>query len=148
MHVRLALESDLDQLIDMAREAVEENRPWLAFDEDTTRQTFWSYISTADPTIFVVDSGGALSGMTLATIQGYRMASGLFTVQEVLFVRPGSRGSRAAALLTKEIVAWSQMLGAKEIVSGNDSATKSDHIARFLTRFGFENVGYAMRRVL
>ena len=147
MRVRLALESDIDDLAEMTREAMAETRPWLAYDDDEARDTFHKYLDTAEPTIFVAEQND-LVGMSVVSIQQYRTASGLFVVQEVLFVRPGSRGTRAAALLMKQLVAWSASLGAKEIVSGNDSDIKSEQVARFLGRMGFANVGFAMRRVL
>ena len=147
MRVRLALESDIDELAALTREAMAETRPWLDYDDHAARETFYGYLDTAEPTIFVAEDDGALVGMSVASIQQYRTASGLFVVQEVLFVCPGSRGTRAAVLLMKQLVAWSASLGAKEIISGNDSGIKSEQVARFLGRMGFSRVGFAMRRV-
>lgn len=147
MLVRLALERDIEGMAEMTREAMAETRPWLEYDDHEARDTFHSYLTTAEPTIFVAERDGRLVGMSVASIQQYRTASGLFVVQEVLFVRPEARGTRAAALLMKQIVAWSQGLGAREIISGNDSGLKSEQVARFFGRMGFSHVGYAMRRV-
>ena len=87
-------------------------------------------------------------GLTLSSINDYRAASGLFTTQEVLFVRPEKRGSRAAVLLMKNLIAWSRKVGAKEIVGGNDNEFNSERTAAFLGHFGFKRVGYAMKMVL
>jgi L-amino acid N-acyltransferase YncA len=148
MHVRLATEDDIDEVLAMTQEAMAEVRPWLKYDEAETRDTFTRYLDTAEPTIFVAEHRGAIVGGAVGSIQQYRTASGHFVLHEVLFVRPGSRGTRAAASLMKHLVAWSEMLGAKEIVGGNDSGMKSEKVARFLSNFGFEHVGYSMRRVL
>lgn len=146
MLVRLALESDIDAVCDLARANMEETRSDLVFDDYVCRETFYRYLDTADPTIFVVEQRGEVIAFMLASIYSYRAASGLFTVQEVLFVRPDRRGTRAAALLMKNLIAWSRQLGAREIIGGNDNSFQSERTARFLGHFGFEQVGYSMRR--
>jgi len=148
MFVRLALESDEDIVVQMARENIEETRPDMTFDEAQCRDTYKRYLATADPTIFVAVGDQGPVGFMLAGIHGYRAASGLFTTQEVLFVRPAKRGSRAAALLMEHFLSWSIELGAKEALGGNDNGFRSKILARFLKKFGFEQTGFTMRRVL
>ena len=142
MIVRLALESDMDAICDMARQNIEETRPEIGFDDAICRETIRSYLATAHPTIFVAESKGEVVGMLVAGIYSYRASVGLFTTQEVLFVRSVHRGSRAAVSLMKHFVAWSKMLGAKEIVGGNDNSFKSDRTAGFLGHIGFQVVGH------
>lgn len=148
MRVRLAIEADIPDLTEMTRAAMAEARPWLAFDEHKAVETFYGYLDTADPTIFVAEDADGLAGFVVASINEYRMSAGLFVLHEVVFVRPEKRGTRAAARLMKHLIAWSKSLGAVEIIGGNDSNLRSDKTARFMERFGFERVGYAMRRVL
>jgi L-amino acid N-acyltransferase YncA len=146
--VRLALEEDIDAVVEMARANIEETRPDLDFDEYKCRETFYRYIDTAEPTIFVVEHKRQVVAMLLASIYGYRAAAGLFTTQEVLFVRPEHRGTRAAVILMKHLISWSAHIGAKEIIGGNDNDFKSERTARFLEHFGFERVGFSMKRVM
>lgn len=149
MLVRLALESDEQAVVDMARANIAETRPDLRFNEAACRDTFRSYLATAEPTIFVVEARGRrVVGMLVGSIVEHRAAYGLFTVQEVMFVQPEHRGTRAAAELMRNFVTWSQRLGATEIIGGNDNSFRSDRMARFLGRFGFEQVGVSMRRKL
>ena len=148
MNVRLALETDIAELSDMTRAAMAEARPWLAYDERKALETFYGYLDTADPTIFVAEDADGLAGFLVASINEYRMSAGLFVLHEVIFTRPEKRGTRAAARLMKHLVAWSKSLGAVEIIGGTDSQTRTDGKARFMERFGFQHVGYAMRRVL
>lgn len=148
MFVRLAMEYDIDVVVDMARQNIEETRPEIGFDEFIARETFYQYLDTADPTIFVVEDRREVVGFMLAKICRYRASAGHFTIQEVLFVRSDKRGSRAAALLMKHFVDWSISIGAKEIVGGNDNSFNSDRTARFLEHFGLQRVGHSMRRVL
>lgn len=148
MFVRLALEEDIDAVVEMARMNIEETRPEIEFDEFTCRETFYGYLDKASPTIFVAERNREPIGFLLADMYSYRASAGLFTTQEVLYVKPVHRGTRAAVLLMKHFIAWSQKLGAKEIIGGNDNSFQSDRTARFLEHFGFERVGHAMRRVI
>lgn len=147
MFVRLALESDFDTIVELARMNADETRASLDFDEEICRATLRQSL-TASPTIFVVEAQREVVGFLLADIVGYRAFKGFCTTQEILFVRPDKRGTRAAVILMKHLVAWSKQLGAKEIIGGNDNSFQSDRTAAFLSHFGFERVGYAMRRSL
>lgn len=148
MFVRLGLEGDEDAIVDLARLNHATSTPHLEFSEPRVRQTFRDYLTTGDTTIFVVEHNRQVAAFLLATINEFRHAAGLFCTQEVIFVHPDYRGSRAAILLMKHLVAWSRMLGAKEITGGNDNGFQSERTAKFLMHFGFQPVGYFMRMVL
>ncbi|MFK3857826.1 GNAT family N-acetyltransferase [Agrobacterium pusense] len=148
MFVRLALESDIETIVDLARMNCELSTPHLTFSADKVRETCRAYLDRGETTIFVVEDRREVIALLVATINEYRHAAGLYTTQEVMFVRPDKRGSRAAALLIKQLNQWSEMLGAIEITGGNDNKFNSDRTARFLQHFGFEQVGYFMRRII
>lgn len=148
MFVRLAMPEDEDAIVEMAEANITETRPDIGFDELTCRESFLSYLGTASPTIWVVEARREVIAFLLADMYEYRASIGLFTTQEVLFVKPAHRGTRAATLLMKHFVAWSKKLGAKEIIGGNDNSYNSERTAKFLEHFGFERVGFAMRRSL
>lgn len=149
MYVRLALETDFEAIVEMARLNIEETRSDLTFDEHLAWETCYSYLDNAEPTIFVCEDKGQVIGMTLSSINAYRAAAGLFTTQEVLFVRPEKRGTRAAVLLMKNLIDWSKSIpDVREIIGGNDNEFNSDRTAAFLEHFGFRRVGHAMKRVL
>lgn len=147
MFVRLALEEDEDAYVELARAAVEESARHVGYSEAKVRATFRAYLDTAHPTIWVVDDRREIIGFLNATMSDYTFADGIFTTQEVLFVRPDRRGSRAAALLLRNFVRWSDQLGALENTGGNDNAINSELTAKFLKRYGFEHVGFFMRRI-
>lgn len=146
MEVRLALPHEEDIIVDMARTNIEQTRPSLTFNEARCRASFRSYLDRADPTIYVAEDKNEVIGMLVCNFYENRAADGLFTTQEVLFVRPDKRGTRAAALLMKQLISWSEQLGATEIIGGNDNEFNSERTARFLEHFGFKRVGYSMRR--
>ena len=147
MQVRLALEDEEDVIVEMARTNMA-TRPTLTFSEQRCRETFRNYIREASPTIWVAEDKNGYAGMLVADFYSHRAANGLFTTQEVLFVKPERSGGRAAALLMKTLIDWSREIGANEIVGGNDNEFNSEQTAKFLGRFGFERVGYSMRKVL
>lgn len=148
MHTRLMLVDDIEDVVEMARANVAETRPDLTFDEERMRKTIAGYFTRADPTFFVCEDKGEVIGFLLCNFYEYRAMAGLFAAQEVIFVRSERRGSRAAVLLMKQLIAWSEQLGVKEIIGGNDNDFNSERTARFLEHFGFQRVGYAMKRVL
>lgn len=148
MHVRLALISDCEAIVRMARENSVISQ--VEFDPMRVRETFSRYLRTAHPTFFVVarTPTGKAIGFLEATINGYDYRSGIFVCQKVLYVSPENRGTRAAVHLTKHLIAWAKSLNAVEIVGGNDNGFQSERTARFLEHFGFRRVGYAMAMAL
>ena len=148
MPVRLALPRDEAAILALTRMDVAETLPHLDFDEAITRATFHDALTKAAPTIFVYETReGEVVGFLLAYIHGYAFTSGIFTVQEVLYVRPDKRGTLAAASLMAEFTRWSDSLGARENIGGNSNKFHSDRTAKFLGLFGFEIVGYFVKRV-
>lgn len=144
MFARLALETEADDVVEMGRLNCEETLPGEVFDPDHAYSRFYQYIDTASPTIWVVDHFRKPIGFLMADFGCFDHKPGFFTTQRVLFVRPEHRGTRAAVLLMKELVAWSKMLGASEIRGGSDNRFNVDRTAKFLEHFGFEKVGWNM----
>ena len=139
---------DADAIVEMARMNMEATRPTLTFNEDRCRKTIQNYLAFASPTIFVAENKDEVIGLLVCDFYEHRAADGHVAVQEVLYTRPDKRGTRAAALLMKELVAWAETIGANEIIGGNDNEFNSDRTARFLEHFSFKRVGYSMRRDL
>ncbi len=147
MFVRLAIEKDREVYVELARQAVAESACHVGFSDQKVRDTFQRYLSMAAPTIFVVESHRDIIGFLNATMSTYDFADGFYTTQEVMFVRPDKRGSRAAVLLVDEFVRWSDRLGALENTGGNDNGLFSESTARLLEHSGFQRVGIFMKRV-
>ena len=148
MFVRLAMPEDAEAIVELARMNCAISTPHLEFSRERVLETVDSYLKRADPTMFVCEDRREVIGLLVATMSAYRHATGLYTTQEVLFVRPDKHGTRAAVLLIKQLIAWSERLGAIEITGGNDNKFKSERTARFLEHFGFEQVGFFMRRMV
>ncbi len=146
MLVRLALPEDFDDIVAMSRVNMEQTRPTLTFSEERCRETLNDYLEQASPTIWVAEEERKVIGFLAADFFPHQAAHGLYVVQQVLFVTPERRGSRAAAKLMRELIAWAEHMGANEIIGGNDNEFNSERTARFLEHFGFKRVGAAMRR--
>lgn len=147
MLARLGLEEDEDAFVELARAAVAESAPCVPFVEEVLRATYHRYLKTAHPTFFVVEQNRALIGFMKATISQYDFSDRIYTTQEVLYVHPAKRGTRAAALLMSNFCQWSDRLGAVESTGGNDNDLTSERTAKLLGRFGFSRVGFFVRRM-
>lgn len=146
MFVRLALDHEEDEFVELARLCTAESYPHQIFSEERARETFQRYLKTAHPTFFVVDDRGKMAGVLQATISAYDFSDGIFTTLCGTFVHPDKRGTRAAALLLSEFNRWSDRLGAIESTGGNDNELTPERTTRLLGHFGFKQVGIFVRR--
>jgi L-amino acid N-acyltransferase YncA len=147
MIVRLALEEDEDVVVEMARAQVAETLPHLDFDDYLTRASFHRYLDNANPTIFVVERDRKIVGVLWALIENYAFTSGIYVVQEVIYVLPEHRGSRAAVALVKEFTRWGEQMKAREIIFGISNKFQPERTAKFFQMFGAEIVGFYLKRV-
>ena len=147
MLARLAIPEDEDAVVALAKMQVEETLPHLEFIEWVTRDTFHNSMKFADPTIFVVEDNREVVGYLMALMNGYAFTDGVFAVQEVIYVRPDKRGTRAAAHLVNAFVQWAERIEAKEIIFGISNKFQPERTAKFFEHVaGAEQVGRQRRR--
>lgn len=147
MFTRLAMPEDKEQFLDLAQMQVEETLPHLNFVRELAEETFDQSVNHADPTIFVVEERGELFGYLLAFMESYSFTTGTFVVQEVLYVRPDKRGTRAAVRLIKEFVRWGEIVGAREWIFGISNKFQPDRTARLFEKLtGAERVGVYLKK--
>lgn len=147
MFARLSMPEDEDEVIELARSQVAETLPHLVFSEAKTRATFKRSLQTAEPTIFVVEDQRKVVGYLVAILVDYAMSDGHFAMQDVIYVRPDKRGTRAAARLIQLYDTWAENTGALEIYTGVSNGFQPDRTSRFLQHFGFSPVGGNLRRI-
>lgn len=148
IYARLALEQDEDACVELARLHYAEmlaqyGRP---FSEEKTRRTFKNYLKTAAPTVIVAVQGQDVIGLLAATIHDFASTDGHFVTQEIVFVRPDKRGTRASAELVRFYNQWADQLGAIEVYTKLAIDAKLDRNMRFMKRFGFGPVGVTLAR--
>lgn len=150
MFVRLAIDTDLPELLAMARANCEETHAGEEYAEHRSRALFQAYMDgVGNPTFFVAEGRGRkLVGFVMARWLRFDYRDGFYAQQSVLYVSPENRGSRASVLLMKFFIAWSQRIGAAAILGGNDNRFKSERTAKFLEHFGFEQTGIFLRKRL
>jgi len=148
MLCRLTMPYDEAAVLRLAEMQVRETLPHLDFDAETTRRTFRASIARADPTIFVVeDDNGEVIGYLVALMRAYMFTRGHLASQEVIYVKPGRRGSRAALMLIKSFRQWAKIIGAREAYMGIANGFQPDRTARLFSHYGFAPVGQYLRWV-
>lgn len=148
MKVRAAEPRDEEAIVELTRCNVEELLPHLHFDPEITRQTFRDALKPQNPFIFVVEADGEVFGFLLALVNPYAFTTGFFTSQEVIYVRPGERGTRRTALLLQAFNDWSDRIGAREVFVGVANGRKVYKFAHFIQRlFSFDLAGLYLRRI-
>ncbi len=144
---RLVMPEDKDVVLSLAQMQVEETLPHLDFRRDLAETTFWASVTKGHPTTFVALQDDEVIGYLVATLNEYSFSSGVFVSQEVLYVRPDKRGTRAAVHLIKEFVQWGEIVGAREWLFGISNGFQPDRTARLFERLtGAERVGYHLRK--
>ncbi len=147
MFTRLALMSDKEAFLDLVKMQVEETLPHLDFQYDLAEQTFEMGVNHAEPTLFVCEDNREIVGYLVAFLESYSFTSGVFVVQEVLYVRPDKRGTRAAVRLIKEFVRWGEIVGAREWIFGISNNFQPERTARLFEKLtGAKQVGIYLKR--
>jgi GNAT superfamily N-acetyltransferase len=137
---------DKDAVLSLAQMQVKETLPHLDFRRDLAEATFERCVKHAHPTGFVAVQDDEVIGYLLARLDTYSFSSGVFVSQEVLYVRPDKRGTRAAVHLIKEFVQWGEIVGAREWLFGISNGFQPDRTARLFERLtGAQRVGYHLR---
>ncbi len=149
MLVRLAMPYDRERVLDLAQMQVAETLPHLDFERSIAGDTFDQGIATASPTVFVAEGEGReVIGFLMAVIEGYAFTTGHFVVQEVIYVHPDKRGTRAAAALFKFFIEWAKAIGAREAIMGVSNGVDADRKSAFISRVtGAEVVGTFLKKV-
>lgn len=145
---RLADEGDHEPIKAMVAACLRETKPFEPWDDEVLDRTWFRYIDGGNPIFYVAEQHRKAIGFLMATVNEFDYRTGFYTAQRLLYVQPEKRGTRAAAILMQHFVAESDRMGATEIMGGNDNGFQSERTARFLEHFGFQRVGFAMRKPL
>ena len=143
IHCRLIAESDREQVVELAHQHQVESAPHLQFDPARANFQVTAALRQANTTIFVAEEDDQVIGYLLAVRVDYAACAGFYVEQQLFYVRPDKRGSRAAAKLFAGFVRWAEFQRAEEIFA-NIWGRKGG--ARWVQRFGFESAGQQMRR--
>ena len=148
MFARLIMPEDKDAVLDLAEMQVRETLPHLNFRRDLAEETIENSLKFADPTFFVVEDNRQVIGYLMALLESYAFTDGVFVVQEVLYVRPDKRGTRAAVHLIKQFEQWGRIVGAREWIYGISNKFQPERTSRLFQKLtGAEEVGVYLKKV-
>lgn len=140
---RLLEERDRAALQALGRAHAAETSPHLTFDPARCDSLIDRALRNGNPGIFVAEDGDEVIGYLVAVREAYAACSGVYVEQQLLFVRPDKRGTRAAAKLFAGFIRWAELQQAEEVFA---SIWGRPAGARWIRGFGFEPAGLQMRR--
>lgn len=143
IHCRLIAAADRERVTELARQHQAEAAPHLTFDPDRMQAAINRALLRANLTIFVAEEGDTVIGYLAAVKAPYAACSGYYVEQQLFYIEPRKRGSRAAVKLFSGFVRWAELQQAEEIFANIWGRKGGD---RWLRRFGFEPAGQQMRR--
>lgn len=147
---RLALASEADAVVALGRQCFAEHSPFAEFDEALARKTFDAYMTTANPTILVVeddDRGHALIGLAVAWFACSGFSKGHLINLDVVYTRADKRDGPAAALLAEAFDVFASRTEPSEIVATTLQGLDSADVNVALLQRGYEVAGSILRRI-
>lgn len=137
MFTRLALESDRERLRELGKKHAAETWPDREWSDERADATFDRYLRDANPTFFVLESNRQVVGYITALIVDCSFTTSSSVFLDVIYVEPVKRGTRAAALLMQEFLAFAERVKPDEVFAQDLEPV----LARFLRPFGFTPAG-------
>ena len=147
---RLALASEESAVIALGRQCCEEHSPHAPFDEALARKTFHAYMTTANPTILVVedyDRDHALIGLAVAWFAYSGFSKAHMINLDVAYTRADKRDGPAAALLAEAFDVFASRTEPSEIVATTLQGIDSADVNVALLKRGYEAAGTILRRI-
>lgn len=147
MKVRLAKQSELNDVLDLCKKLVKESPIFSKqpFSEHTA-SAFINHQINHDAVLVVLDEyenviGGAICAICVDWRTGQRMA-----IEQGIYVLPEYRNTKAGILLVKGFKEWSVNNDAERIQIGTMSGIESERIVKLYEHLGFEQCGYVLEQ--
>ena len=142
MQVRVATLPDVPAMVALGQEFIKEapnykNRPYIA---DNAAEHF-SAVIKGGGVIFLVEHDAQIIGGFVGRIGRDWFNDIKIAFDDVLYVKPEFRTSRAAYILIQSFIRWAQIMGAHRIQCGTTTGVASDSCIRLYKHFGFTEYG-------
>ena len=137
----LLTDEHVNDIVAMGKVFVAENGAHLQYDEGEVRNTCRLVMSDMDReylNIFLVYRDHEPLGFIYASCGKYLFNKQRYAQQELLFIRPTYRGTRAFLKLIKAFEEWARLRSSVEIWMG---AAHSKSLSNILPRIGYPEVG-------
>ncbi|TCB62215.1 GNAT family N-acetyltransferase [Acinetobacter terrae] len=142
MRLRVATLPDVPAMVALGGEFIKEapnykSRPYLA---ENAAKHFTSLIKGGG-VIFLIEHDSQIVGGFVGRIGGDWFNNTKIAFDDVLYVIPEFRKSRAAYMLIQAFIRWAQLMGADRIQCGTTTGVESDACIRLYKHFGFTEYG-------
>ena len=142
MELRPATLIDVPELVELGHTFIQEapnykNRPYLA---ESAAKHFISLIKGGGA-IFLVEYQEQIIGGFVGRIGGDWFNNIKIAFDDVLYVKPEFRKTRAAYMLIQAFIRWSQLMGVSRIQCGTTTGVESAACIRLYKHFGFTEDG-------
>lgn len=148
MYARLIIDDDIPAILNMAADHVAEVMQHQEYDKDVLMGTIRSAIDTGYPLfIAAVNDQKEVVGYLIASWGPLWAAKGLHCSQEVVYIRPQSRGGRALLALFGLFEAHAKGIGATEVYAGVSHTADPERSLRSIEKLGYERSGALLRKI-
>ena len=142
MELRPATLIDVPELVKLGHTFIQEapnyqNRPYIA---ENAAKHFTNLIKGGG-VVFLVEHENEIIGGFVGRIGGDWFNNIKIAFDDVLYVKPEFRKSRAAYMLIQAFIRWAQLMGASRIQCGTTTGVESDACIRLYKHFGFTEYG-------
>lgn len=144
MFVHALTQADVPATIELCRSMHAESAyAFVAFDNQKVAGTINRYLS--DNSLYFAwlasRGDGKKVGILAGYLGAYMFSTAKLAIDQIFFVLPEYRGSRAALLLQREFRAWAIGQGACELSIGVSTGVDVERTGRFLKRLGMTEMG-------
>lgn len=142
MRVRVATIPDVPAMVALGGQFIKEapnykNRPYIA---ENASMHFTNLIKGGGA-IFLVEHQEQIIGGFVGRIGGDWFNNIKIAFDDVLYVKPEFRKTRAAYMLIQAFIRWAQIMGASRIQCGTTTGVESAACIRLYKHFGFTEYG-------
>ena len=142
MELRPATLIDVPELVKLGHTFIQEapnyqNRPYIA---ENAAKHFTNLIKGGG-VVFLVEHENEIIGGFVGRIGGDWFNNIKIAFDDVLYVKPEFRKSRAAYMLIQAFIRWAQLMGASRIQCGTTTGVESAACIRLYKHFGFTEYG-------
>jgi GNAT superfamily N-acetyltransferase len=142
MRVSAATLSDVPELVKLGQSFIQEapNYHSRAFDADALTLNLESVLK-GQGSIFVVEVQDEIVGGIVCLTSKDWFNNDVIAFEQVFYIKPAYRTSRASFLLLDAFIAWSRNMGASRIQCGTTTGINTRGCIRLYEHFGFTQYG-------
>lgn len=142
MRVRPANLSDVPELVKLGQSFIQEapNYQIRPFDADALRLNLKNVVN-GQGAIFVVEDQDDIAGGIVCLTSKDWFNNDVIAFEQVFYIKPAYRTSRASFLLLDAFIAWSKHMGASRIQCGTTTGINTRGCIRLYEHFGFTKYG-------